>query len=107
MKKTIVVGLIALGLSACSSEKTSEDVRLQQAWKNCIQTAQGSPEKLKACEGMPESVEQAQQRESATPQETIPPLEYQQCIQARKSGNDQEVERVCDKIWQESHQITP
>lgn len=107
MKKTIVITLAVLGLSACSnSSGPQEEAGLQQAWETCIQTAAGSPEKLKACESMPKTAAQARQREGAV-SETIPSAEYQKCIEARKSGNDQAVAQSCEKIWQESHAINP
>jgi hypothetical protein len=28
-------------------------------------------------------------------------MDYQACIQARKTGNDQEVAKRCDQIWNE------
>ncbi len=28
-------------------------------------------------------------------------MDYRACIRARKSGNDQEVAKRCDKIWDE------
>ncbi|ELX98255.1 putative lipoprotein ybfN, partial [Salmonella enterica subsp. enterica serovar Enteritidis str. 436] len=28
-------------------------------------------------------------------------LDYQQCIQATRTGNDQAVKADCDKVWQE------
>jgi hypothetical protein len=28
-------------------------------------------------------------------------MDYQACIQARKTGNDQEVAKRCDQIWKE------
>lgn len=107
MKKRIVIALAVLVLSACSnSTAPQEDVRLQQAWEACIQAAEGSPEKLKACENMPASATQSRQYEGVAA-ETIPSADYQKCIQARKSGNDQAVAKECEKIWQESHASNP
>ena len=34
-------------------------------------------------------------------QENVRVMDYKACIQARKSGNDQEVAKRCDKIWDE------
>lgn len=34
-------------------------------------------------------------------QENIRVMDYQACIRARKTGNDQEVAKRCDKIWDE------
>lgn len=107
MKKSMLITLAVLGLSACSnSSGPQEDVRLQQAWETCIQSAQGSPEKLKVCESLPKTAAEARlhERIGAT---SIPSADYQKCIQARKSGNDQAVAKECEKIWQESHASNP
>jgi hypothetical protein len=34
-------------------------------------------------------------------QENVRVMDYQACIQARKTGNDQEVAKRCDQIWKE------
>ncbi|MBK4714469.1 MULTISPECIES: ChiQ/YbfN family lipoprotein [Tenebrionibacter/Tenebrionicola group] len=108
MKKILVIALAVLGLSACSrSQAPREDVRLKQAWETCIQAAQGAPEKLKACESMPKAAEKAKQDAANERKETIAPAQYQQCIQARKSGNDRAAATVCEKIWQQSHATNP
>lgn len=107
MKKTMFIALAVLGLSACSnSSGPQENVRLQQAWETCIQAAEGSPEKLKACEGMPKTAAEARQREGHIA-ESISPAQYQACIQAKKHGDDRAVAKECEKIWQESHASNP
>uniref|UniRef100_UPI0021751B84 ChiQ/YbfN family lipoprotein n=1 Tax=Enterobacter bugandensis TaxID=881260 RepID=UPI0021751B84 len=39
--------------------------------------------------------------EAFATQENVRVMDYQACIQARKTGNDQEVAKRCDKIWNE------
>ena len=34
-------------------------------------------------------------------EESVRVLDYQQCIQATRTGNDQAVNADCDKVWQE------
>lgn len=48
MKKLILIAMMASGLVACAqSTAPQEDSRLKEAYSACINTAQGSPEKLK------------------------------------------------------------
>ncbi|MGQ7112869.1 ChiQ/YbfN family lipoprotein, partial [Escherichia sp. TWPC-MK] len=34
-------------------------------------------------------------------QESVRVLDYQQCLRATQTGNDQAVKADCDKVWQE------
>lgn len=48
MKKLILIAMMASGLVACAqSTAPQEDSHLKEAYSACINTAQGSPEKLK------------------------------------------------------------
>ncbi|OUC37316.1 hypothetical protein BJP35_1825 [Enterobacter sp. J49] len=50
MKKMVIVALLASGLVACAQDPaTKEDSRLKEAYSACINTAEGSPEKIEAC----------------------------------------------------------
>lgn len=47
-EKLILIAMMASGLVACAqSTAPQEDSRLKEAYSACINTAQGSPEKLK------------------------------------------------------------
>ena len=46
-------------------------------------------------------LKQEKQHQQFATQESVRVLDYQQCIQARKTGNDQAVEARCDQIWKE------
>ncbi|MEX3018875.1 ChiQ/YbfN family lipoprotein [Kluyvera sp. STS39-E] len=102
MKKLIIVALMAAGLSACvQSPAPQEDSKLKDAYSACINTAEGSPEKIEACQSVLNVLKQEKKHEQFANQESVRVLDYQQCIQARKMGNDQAVASKCDKIWQE------
>ena len=102
LKKIIVVAVLASGLVACAQPQApKEDSRLKQAYSACINTAQGSPEKVEACQSVLNVLKQEKAHEQFATQENVRVLDYQACIQARKTGNDQEVAKRCDKIWQE------
>lgn len=48
-----------------------------------------------------ECAEKEKAHEQFATQENIRVMDYQACIQARKTGNDQEVAKRCDQIWKE------
>lgn len=53
MKKLILIAVMASGLVACApSMAPKEDSRLKEAYSACINTAQGSPEKIEACQSV-------------------------------------------------------
>ena len=104
MKKLIIVALMAAGLTACvqsPSPAPKEDSKLKDAYSACINTAQGNPDKIEACQSVLNVLRQDKKHEQFASQESVRVLDYQQCILARKTGNDQAVASRCDKIWQE------
>ena len=102
MKKLILIAMMASGLVACAqSTAPQEDSRLKEAYSACINTAQGSPEKIEACQSVLNVLKKEKAHEQFATQENVRVLDYQACIQARQTGNDQEVAKRCDKIWQE------
>ncbi|MEG1213098.1 MAG: ChiQ/YbfN family lipoprotein [Leclercia sp.] len=102
LKKIVVVAVLAAGLTACVQPQTQkEDSHLKEAYSACINTAEGSPEKIEACQSVLDVLRKEKAHEQFATQENIRVTDYQACIQARKTGNDQEVTKRCDKIWQE------
>ena len=102
MKKMVIVALLASGLVACAQDQAQkEDSRLKEAYSACINTAQGSPEKIEACQSVLNVLKKEKAHEQFATQESVRVMDYQACIQARKTGNDQEVAKRCDKIWDE------
>lgn len=48
-----------------------------------------------------ECAEEEKQHQQFANEESVRVLDYQQCIQATRTGNDQSVKADCDKVWQE------
>lgn len=102
LKKIAFVAVLAAGLTACAQPQAEkEDSRLKEAYSACINTAQGSPEKIEACQSVLNVLKKEKAHAQFATQENVRVMDYQACIQARKTGNDQEVTKRCDKIWQE------
>lgn len=101
-RKVVMVAMLATGLVACAQPQAPKvDSRLKEAYSACINTAQGSPEKVEACQSVLNVLKKEKAHEQFATQENVRVMDYQACIQARQTGNDQEVEKRCDKIWQE------
>ncbi|UYM56854.1 ChiQ/YbfN family lipoprotein [Leclercia adecarboxylata] len=102
LKKFVLVALLASGLAACAQPQTQrEDTRLKEAYSACINIAEGSPEKIEACQSVLNVLRQEKKHEQFATQESVRVADYQACIMARKTGNNQDVTKNCDKIWQE------
>ena len=102
LKKIVMVAVLASGLVACAQPQApKEDSRLKEAYSACINTAQGSPEKIQACQSVLNVLRKEKAHEQFATQENVRVMDYQACIQARKTGNDPQVAKSCDKIWQE------
>jgi len=102
MKKIVIVAFLASGLVACAqTQAPKEDTRLKEAYSACINTAEGSPEKIEACQSVLNVLKKEKAHEQFATQENVRVMDYQACIQARKTGNDQEVAKRCDQIWKE------
>lgn len=110
MKKMLLIASMATGLTAfVSSPVPEEDSRLKEAYSACINTAQGSPEKVEACQSVLNVLKKDSKHQQFANEESVRVLDYQQCIQATRTGNDQAVKTDCDKVWQEirSHNSAP
>ncbi|WP_054179905.1 ChiQ/YbfN family lipoprotein [Trabulsiella odontotermitis] len=104
MKKLILIAIMASGLVACAQPTTTapkEDSHLREAYSACINTAEGNPDKIEACQSVLNVLKKEKAHEQFATQETVRTLDYQQCIQATRTGNDQAVKANCDRIWQE------
>ncbi|HFK4066508.1 TPA: ChiQ/YbfN family lipoprotein [Kluyvera ascorbata] len=102
MKKLIIVALMAAVLTACAqSPAPKEDSKLKDAYSACINTAEGNPDKIQACQSVLNVLKQEKAHEQFANQESVRVIDYQKCINARKMGNDEAVAKNCDKIWQE------
>ena len=102
MKNMLVIAALAAALSGCGqSAGTQEENHLKEAYSACINTAEGSPEKLDACQHVLEVLKKERAHRQFAEQESVRVSDYQACILARKTGNDQEVAQRCNLIWQE------
>ncbi|EDU3720984.1 hypothetical protein HB687_003460 [Salmonella enterica subsp. diarizonae] len=102
MKKILLIASMTAGLTACASSTTpEEDSRLKEAYSACINTAQGSPEKVEACQNVLNVLKKDRKHQQFANEESVRVLDYQQCIQATRMGNEQVITADCDKVWQE------
>ncbi|MDR3105491.1 MAG: hypothetical protein LBU96_13715 [Yokenella regensburgei] len=102
MKKIILIAVMASGLVACAQPPApKEDSKLKEAYSACINTAEGNPDKISACQSVLDVLKKDKAHEQFANQETVRTLDYQQCILATRTGNDQAVKAKCDRIWQE------
>ena len=53
------------------------------------------------CQSVLNVLKKEKQHQQFAEQESVRVLDYQQCIQATQTGNDQAVKADCDKVWQE------
>ena len=71
MKKLILIAIMASGLVACAqSTAPQEDSRLKEAYSACINTAQGSPEKIEACQSVLNVLKKEKQHQQFADQES-------------------------------------
>ncbi|CAI0746818.1 putative lipoprotein ChiQ precursor [Serratia grimesii] len=104
MKKIMLMLAATVTLSACVQPAAPpEDVKLKQAYSACINTAEGSPERLQPCKAVLNVLKQEKQHQQFAEQETVRVMDYQNCIQAVHSGNGQAYDAKCGKIWKEIH----
>jgi YbfN-like lipoprotein len=103
MKKLMLIALMASGLVACAqpSPAPQEDSKLKDAYSACINTAEGNPDKIEACQSVLNVLKTDKTHQQFANQESVRVLDYQKCIQARKTGNDEAVKTDCGQIWKE------
>lgn len=64
MKKLILVAIMAAGLVACTqSPAPKEDSKLKDAYSACINTAEGNPDKVEACQSVLNVLKQEKQHQ--------------------------------------------
>ncbi|WP_411900788.1 ChiQ/YbfN family lipoprotein, partial [Salmonella enterica] len=75
------------GLTACaSSPAPEEDSRLKEAYSACINTAQGSPENIGACQSVLNGLKTERRHQQFANEETVRVTDYQHSIQATATG---------------------
>ena len=88
MKKMLLIAMMAAGLVACTtSPAPKEDTKLKDAYSACINTAEGNPDKIEACQSVLNVLKKDKQHQQFANQESVRVLDYQQCIQATRSNN--------------------
>lgn len=101
-EKIMLMLAAAAALSACAQPAAPpEDAKLKQAYSACINTAEGSPERLQPCKSVLNVLKQEKQHQQFAEQETVRVMDYQNCIMAVHSGNGQAYDAKCGKLWQE------
>ena len=87
--------------SLCAINRATGRQSSERGIHACINTAQGSPEKIEACQSVLNVLKKEKQHQQFADQESVRVLDYQQCLRATQTGNDQAVKADCDKVWQE------
>ena len=85
----------------CATRRAAGRRQLKQAYSACINTAEGSPERLQPCKAVLNVLKQEKQHRQFAAQETVRVMDYQNCIMAVHSGNGQAYDAKCGKLWQE------
>lgn len=105
MKKQCILVGISLLLAGCvqpsEQQFSQQQAKLRQAYSACINTAEGSTDKLAACQAVLEVLKQEKAHQQFAQQETVRVLDYQRCLTARQTGDGQAYAEDCGKIWQE------
>lgn len=103
MKKLLLMVIMATGLVACVQQpvEPKEDARLKKAYSTCINNAKGNADKVEACRSVLEVLKEDETLKPFADKETVSVLEYNDCLQATRTGNDQAVRARCDQIWEE------
>ena len=57
--------------------------------------------RFRLCQSVLDVLKEDKQHQAFANQESVRVLDYQQCIQATRTGNDQAVKARCDRIWKE------
>lgn len=103
MKKILLALAVSVSLGGCVSQpdSSSQEVTLKDAYSACIKTAEGSPDKIQACQAVLDVLKKDKQHKEFADKENVRVLDYQRCIQAAETGNGQAYDKQCGKIWQE------
>lgn len=77
MKKILLIASMTAGLTACaSSPAPEEDSRLKEAYSACINTAQGSPEKIEACQSVLNVLKKERKHQQFANEESVRVLDW-------------------------------
>ncbi|QLK60422.1 hypothetical protein GE278_06430 [Enterobacteriaceae bacterium Kacie_13] len=102
MNKLLMIVVTSVLLTGCA--QTAEQAQIsktREAYSACINTAEGSPDKLASCQAVLTVLKQEKAHQKFAEQETVRVVDYQRCLTARKTGDGQAYSDDCGKIWQE------
>ena len=103
MNRILLLGVMAATLSACAQTTTTPQAnpQLKRAYSQCMVKAEGNPDKVEACQSVLEVLKENQQHRAFADKESVRVFDYQNCIQAAKTGVGENYQQACAKIWQE------
>lgn len=65
MKKLLLIAVVASGLVACTQAPApKEDSKLKEAYSACINTAEGNPDKIQACQSVLDVLKEEKQHQA-------------------------------------------
>lgn len=102
MNKLLMLVVSSILLAGCVQNANEAEIsRTREAYTDCINKAEGSPDKVESCQTLLNILKQEKAHQKFAEQETVRVVDYQRCLTARKTGNGQAYAADCDKIWQE------
>ncbi len=71
-EKMLLIAMMAAGLVACTtSPAPKEDTKLKDAYSACINTAEGNPDKIEACQSVLNVLKKDKQHQQFANQESV------------------------------------
>ncbi|MFR0689780.1 ChiQ/YbfN family lipoprotein [Enterobacterales bacterium AE_CKDN230030158-1A_HGKHYDSX7] len=103
MKTLPLLLAVAALASGCAQApaSSSADLRLKQAYSRCITSAEGNADKVAACRTVLETLKQSDPHKAFAERESVRTFDYQQCIEAARSGAGDTYQQDCGKLWKE------
>lgn len=93
--------LAALAVVGGCVHPTDSPADARQAYRHCIAGAEGRADQVQVCQAMLQRLKQSDQHRAFAEQESVRVLDYQDCLEAAKTGVDENEQPACQKIWQE------
>lgn len=87
--------------SLCAINRTTGRQPSERGIQRLYQHRARFARKIEACQSVLNVLKKEKQHQQFADQESVRVLDYQQCLRATQTGNDQAVKADCDKVWQE------
>lgn len=100
MKKQLVAALMGGVLSACTSTVAEE----REAYRQCLNQAEGVASKIKGCQPLLAALNQQPRHRAFVQRETVRMLDYQRCLDAEQMGGGELIHSRCQRVWKEIKQ---